>query len=425
MSHLCSSIKMALTAGLPRRLTVVGEVSNLSDRSHWFFSLKDPDASIRCVMFASAAKRAGVRLRDGMQVEATGRVDFYDAQGSVQLYVDRVKPVGEGALEAELRRLGRELKALGYFDPARKRALPLAPRRVAVVTSRSAAALQDVIDTARRRWPGCGLVLCDVRVQGPDAAPQVAAMVRRLSEEAAEHRIDAIILTRGGGSIEDLWAFNEREVCDAVLECGVPIIAAIGHETDLTLCELVADERCATPTQAAMRVVPERAILVEQLSQILRRMAVGLEARMESGRFRTDRSRERLVPVLTLRAARGRAMLERHAERLATVVPLRVERGQRRLDHLVERLERALPTRLERAHRELTGLHRTLDAVGPKRVLQRGFTLTRDQQGRVVRSAAAARAAGHLETLFADGAVRSDVRAEEDPAPERGGVADR
>ena len=255
-------------------MRVVGEVSNLSDRTHWFFSLKDEGAAMRCVCFASNAKRVGFPMRDGMQVVVTGRVDFYDAQGSVQLYVDRIEPVGQGALELKLRQMIEELKGLGYFDLEHKQPLPTMPTRIAVVTSRSAAALQDVINTVNQRWAGCRLYLYDVRVQGEQAAGEIAEAIKRISKHGKKLGIDAVILTRGGGSIEDLWAFNERVVADAVYACGLPIVAAIGHETDTTVAELVADVRCATPTQAAMTLVPEREALHHQVHQLGQRLGL-------------------------------------------------------------------------------------------------------------------------------------------------------
>ncbi len=209
VTELAGRIKAALQDQLPGKVRVVGEVSNLSDRNHWFFSLKDGGnsggASLRAVMFASSARRVGFPLRDGLEVVATGRVDFYDAQGSVQLYVDKLEPVGQGARELALRALMEELREAGYFDPAAKRALPAVPRRIAVVTSRSAAALQDVINTAAQRWAGCELVLVDVRVQGDGAVPQIVRALRWLAEQGQGRGIDAVLLTRGGGIARCRW----------------------------------------------------------------------------------------------------------------------------------------------------------------------------------------------------------------------------
>ena len=388
VSTLTGHVKRALHAGLPARVRVVGEVSNLSDRNHWYFSLKDADAAIRAVMFSSAARKVGFPVASGMEVVATGRIDFYPAQGSVQLYVDRLEPVGQGARELALRALMQELRTAGYFDPEQKRPLPAVPRKVAVVTSKSAAALQDVIDTAARRWAGCALVLVDVRVQGDAAAPQIAAALRELSESGAGRGIEAVILTRGGGSIEDLWAFNERVVADALRDCTLPVVAAIGHETDTTIAELVADRRCATPTQAAMTLIPDGAVLHQQVDQLAGRLALALRRRSEVARARVE-------------AAAGHALFRRPA--------VLVDDARRRLDALAARLDAAPRRRADDARRRLEGLARTLDAVGPANVLARGYSITRGPGGAVLRAAGDVQAGDVLTTVLAEGEVASVV----------------
>lgn len=388
VTQLMASIKGALNDALPAKLRVVGEVSNLSDRNHWFFSLKDGTSLVRCVMFASAARAVRFPVRDGLQVVATGRVDVFPGQGAVQFYVDRLEPVGQGELEMRLRELIEELRGLGYFDPQRKRPLPAIPTRIAVVTSRSAAALQDVINTAGRRWPGCELLHIDVRVQGEQAAPEIAAAINKLSAQGRRLGIDAVILTRGGGSIEDLWAFNERVVADAVFDCALPIVAAIGHETDTTVAELVADHRCATPTQAAMMLVPEKAVLEQQVQQQAARLTLAL-------RRRAQHERQRLTSL-----AKHPAMSR--PERLVSV-------PRDSVDRLAARLARALPGRVERDRQRLEQLARHLEAVGPLRVLDRGYTLTLNKAGKPIRSAEDAAATRALTTVFADGRVDSTV----------------
>ncbi|MFI4859310.1 MAG: exodeoxyribonuclease VII large subunit [Phycisphaerales bacterium JB063] len=383
---LVGQIKQTLNSHLPGKLRVAGEVSNLSDRNHWFFSLKDDRAAIRCVMFASAARQVRFKVADGQAVIATGRVDVFPAQGQVQFYVDRLEPVGQGALEQQLREMIDELRGLGYFDPEHKRPLPAIPRRIAVVTSRSAAALQDVIDTARRRWAGCELVLCDVRVQGDAAAPQIAAMIDRLSRDHGRLGIDAVLLTRGGGSIEDLWAFNERAVADAIYRCELPVVAAIGHETDVTVAELVADARCATPTQAAMTLVPDRDALSQQVDQLHDRLALAL-------RRRAQHARERL------RSAQRHPAVSR-PDRLLAAPRDRLAQASSRLASLLPRVTKTQRDRLD-------ALSRHLDAVGPQRVLRRGYTFTTDGEGKVIRSAQDGAAAATLTTVFADGKVVS------------------
>lgn len=388
VGELAGQIKRVLADGLPRKVRVVGEVSNLSDRTHWFFSLKDDGAALRCVCFATNAKRVGFAMRDGMQVVVTGRVDFYDAQGSVQLYVDSIEPVGQGALELRLRQMIEELRGLGYFELEHKQTLPAMPTRIAVVTSRNAAALQDVINTAQQRWAGCRLYLYDVRVQGEQAAGEIAGALGQLSRHGKQLGIDAVILTRGGGSIEDLWAFNERVVADAVYKCRLPIVAAIGHETDTTVAELVADLRCATPTQAAMTLVPDRESLEHQVHQFGHRLGLTLRRRIEHAEHRL--------------ASASRHVLFRQPGRL-------VETGTQRVDETARRLNAAMPRRLGTESAHLDALARQLNAVGPKNVLERGYSYTLGPDGKLLRQAGGARQGDRLTTVLADGRVGSVV----------------
>ncbi len=393
-------VRAVLADGLPPKVRVIGEVSNFSNRAHWFFSLKDEQATLSCVCFASSAKRVKFPVADGLQVIATGRIDYYDAQGRLQLYVDKLEPVGQGALELRFRALCDELRKLGYFDPARKRALPAMPRRVAVVTSRSAAALQDVINTTAQRWAGCQLLLYDVRVQGAEAAGEIAAAVRALSQEGERLGIDAIILTRGGGSIEDLWAFNERVVADAVYECRLPVVAAIGHETDTTIAELVADVRCATPTQAVMTLIPDQAALEHQLHQLTQRLTHQLKRTYEFNEHRYQSLMRR--PVLR----RPASMLEPATQAV---------------DTLAKRLAMSLPRRVETSATRLEALTKQLKSVSPTNVLNRGYSYTLGPDGRVLRSAAAVGVGEVMTTVLGDGRVRSRVEGDKaDPsAPKR------
>jgi exodeoxyribonuclease VII large subunit len=416
VAGLLGAIKSAVNTQLPGKVRVVGEISNLSDRNHWFFSLKDSEAVIRCVMFASSARAVSFKASDGVEVVATGRIDVYPAQGSVQLYVDKLEPVGQGALEQRLRALIDELKGEGYFDPEHKRPLPAMPTRIAVVSSRSAAALQDVIDTAVRRWPGCELVLTDVRVQGEAAAPQIAEAIRRLSTHGRGLGIDAILLTRGGGSIEDLWAFNERVVADAIWDCNLPIVAAIGHETDVTVAELVADVRCATPTQAAMTLVPDRAMLQQQVEQSADRLSRALTRRAQHERQRlraAERHPAMSRPERLVQQARQRVDTLNH--RLARVLPAIAEIHRPKVDRLTRALTQAMSRRVARDRDALDALTRELDAVGPASVLARGFTYTLGPDGNLLRSVEAASQAGSLTTVFSDGKLTSRIEGSASP----------
>ncbi|QDU71301.1 Exodeoxyribonuclease 7 large subunit [Mucisphaera calidilacus] len=410
----------------------MGEVGNLSVRTHWYFSLKDADATLRCACFANRTRSVKFRPENGMSVVATGRLDYYPPSGSLSLIVDRMELAGEGALEAELRRRVAELRELGYFDPERKQTLPAFPSRIAVVTSGAGAALQDVIDTTRRRWPGCELLLADVSVQGAKAEAEVSRAIRALSASGPEMGIDAVILTRGGGSMEDLWAFNERSIADAIFECRLPVVAAIGHEVDTTIAELVADERAATPTQAAMRLVPDREALRQQVDQTARRLAIQAERLVESGRRRLERVEstglfrqprrwlnergeqlDRLVARLGLAVRAGarphRDRLARLAGELERAASRRVEGSRGEVERLLPRLEREAEQSVMRAADRFYGLARQLEAVGPQQVLSRGYTYTLTGDGKLVRRAAEARAETRLRTVFADGEVRSVV----------------
>ncbi|MEX1017380.1 MAG: exodeoxyribonuclease VII large subunit [Phycisphaeraceae bacterium] len=432
VGQLAGLIKTALTDGLPRKVRVVGEVSNFTNRTHWFFSLKDDQATLRCVCFASAARRIRCPVEDGMEVVATGRVDFFNQQGSVQLYVDQIEPVGQGALELRLRQLIDELRGQGYFEEAHKQPLPTFAQRIAVVTSRSAAALQDVIHTAAKRWPGCQLLLYDVKVQGPSAAGEVAAAIRALSEQGPALKIDAVLVTRGGGSIEDLWAFNERVVADALYDCRLPVVAAIGHETDTTVAELVADLRCATPTQAAMRLVPERAALEQALGHWAGRLTQEVTRQVRHARHRVTACANRALfrrPAELVERARRR--LDERQLQLARALPHRVAPARQQVQHLDDRLRSALPRRLReqsealaavearlhsgaprllREHRQrLEAVVRHLEAVSPRRVLDRGYSYTLGPDGQVLRRAADVQAGDALTTMLGDGQVRSTV----------------
>lgn len=440
VTQLAARIDAALKGGVPGRVRVVGEVSSVSQRTHWYFSLKDGGAVISAVVFSSSARKLRVLPTQGDRVIATGRLDFYAPGGRVSLIIDDLEPVGEGALERELRARVEAARERGWLDPASKRALPAFPRRIAVITSKDGAAVQDVIDTARRRLPAVDLVIVDVRVQGDRAPSEVAAAVRLVSANAGAMGIDAILVTRGGGSLEDLWAFNEMPVAEAIRNASVPVVAAIGHETDVTLAELVADERAATPTQAAVRLVPDRAAVSEQLGAMGRRLgasvAQGLESRrrhlesladrpsMRDPARSLDAHRDRLgglVRAITLgvrasvhraerRLHRASARIERHRPGVTQA------RREENLRGLEARLMRAVRARLRSESDTIDGLHRELHAVGPMQVLARGFSVTTTADGALLRDADRVRPGDELVTRLRSGTVRSGVLGPQGPA---------
>jgi exodeoxyribonuclease VII large subunit len=455
VSQLAGIIQRTLERQIASPLRVVGEISNLSNRNHWYFSLKDEGAVVQCVAWASTARRFGFEPRDGDQVVATGHVSHYPAQGRTQLYVSALAPVGAGELERRFRAMCDELRGLGYFEEERKKPLPAFPRRIAVITSADGAALHDVVATAAERWRAVGLLVVDVRVQGEGAARQVASAIRRVDREREMLGIDAILVTRGGGSLEDLWAFNERVVADAVHRCHLPVVAAIGHESDTTVIELVADVRAATPTQAVMRMIPATDALERQLNHARDRLRLLTRRRLESARQRLDRIRDNEIfrrPAAVLRRARERlehldrhlrrgshgrifeerAALDRLCQRWAQEHPAaivasgaeRLAQLQQRLHHgarlLLEQgprlaaLQRALELgaarSLERSRQRVGSLDVRLRALDPEHVLRRGFSYTTAADGTLVQTVTAVEAGDELVTHVADGTIRSSVR---------------
>jgi exodeoxyribonuclease VII large subunit len=433
VSRLAAMISTVVGDHLPARVRVVGEVSGARRSTHLYFGLKDAGALISAAVFASNLRKLGFEPRDGQQIVATGRVEFYEPQGRITLIVEAIEPVGQGAHELRFKQLCEELRRLGWFAAERKRPLPTFPRKVAVVTSRTGAALQDVLDTMARRCPAVGVVLVPVKVQGEGAAEQV---VRALAHLAANHEklgIDAVIVTRGGGSPEDLDAFNEREVARAIVQCPVPVVAAIGHETDTTIAELVADERCATPTQAAMRLTPDRDALHRQLDALANRCRTDLVRTIRFERQRLaaaarhpvladprgatrlageqmGRTRDRLADAIHGALDHAERGTERSHGALARVQPRRQLDAARAASETGSlRLRRAVATSLAADASRVVACSQHLESVGPGAVLRRGYSCTVRPDGRVVRDAAELSIGERLTTHLAQGSFQADV----------------
>ncbi len=431
--ELAELVDRAIRRGVSSPLRVVGEVSGLRERTHLYFDLKDGEAVVACVLFANVVRKHRIVLRDGLEVVVTGSMEFYAKAGKLSFIGTNAQPVGAGALDLAFRKLCEELRGLGWFDDARKRALPTFPRRVAVVTSRSSAALQDVLDTMRRRCSAVDIALVDARVQGEGSAAELRTKLVALSRHHERLEIDAVIITRGGGSAEDLWAFNDRALAEAILKCPVPVVAAIGHETDTTIAELVADVRAATPTQAAMRMTPDSATLIEQIDLSRSRLRGALLRRTADAR-RSIESLARRRPLASPHTitADARAILERSADRFADRLRQRIHhaslrlervsarleshrpaaalaRRSQRVEDLAERLERSMAARLVGERRRADALGRELRAVGPQAVLGRGYSYTTLADGRLVRSTADVSQGDEIVTALSDGRVRSTV----------------
>jgi len=387
VTELVTAFREVVESSLPP-CCVEGEISNArrSPAGHWYLTLKDDYAEIGAVIWRSTASRLKFEPKDGMQVLVTGSLQVYVARGTCQFIISRLLPQGVGELELAFRQMKEKLAAEGLFDEARKRPLPRIPRRIALITSPSGAAVRDMIQVIMRRWPAARITVVPVPVQGEGAAPRIAAALRSV------HRIpdvDVVITGRGGGSLEDLWAFNEEVVARAVAECRVPVVSAVGHETDVSIADLVADRRALTPSEAAELVAPSRNELRQQLNQLLRRMDRQMTARVD--RYR-----------LQLQAVRSRPAFQR---------PMTlVDDRRRQLDETAGRAERAITLYVERRRQSLAALAASLDAFSPLKVLARGYSLTMDEQGRLIHSVDSVSAGQTLQTRVTDGSIVTVVQ---------------
>ena len=342
---------------------VQGEISNLSRPAsgHVYFTLKDSSAALKCVMWKTSAARVGIPLQDGKAVEVHGRIGVYEVSGQYQLYADQIRPVGEGALYQEFMRLKAMLEAEGLFSPERKRPIPLFPRRIGIVTSATGAALRDMLNTLRRRLPLVEVILAPSPVQGTEAPAALVKAIRSLILQSP----DTIILARGGGSIEDLWAFNDERVVRAVALSEVPIICGVGHETDFTLCDFAADLRAPTPTAAAE--------LATQITvQDLAATASNLQSRLNKS----------MIEVLNVQ----RSVLASLLTQMKYVSPdRRIQSERQRVDELTRRAHSALGHQFQLQGIHVRGLQRRLEALNPNAVLARGYAVvTRKEDDAVV-----------------------------------------
>lgn len=375
-------------------LWVQGELSNVtrSAAGHVYFTLKDSGGQLRAVMFRSYVTSAAVAVKDGAQVVAHGRMSFYEQRGDLSYIVDVLQPQGVGALELEFQRLKAKLEAEGLFDPGRKRRLPPFPRRIAVVTSAGGSVLHDIVHITRRRYPLTQLVVAPVPVQGDGAGQAIAEALYLLNQR---DDLDLIILARGGGSMEDLWAFNEERVARAIFSAAVPVISAVGHETDVTIADLVADLRAPTPSAAAEMATPNR--------DDLRRLVAGYQQRAAQ------------APANQLAGGRyAVANLERHLQR--SLPPIADHR--RRIDDLMHLTQLHLTARVA-AHRGTVDRHlASLEALNPLRTLERGYAIVRrSDDGRVVRAPDDVPAGAALDVQVAGGSFGAVAGGDSLPRP--------
>ena len=418
ISELTRQIKQTLEDEVGR-VWVEGEISNFKvyGSGHAYFSLKDDKAQLSAVLFAGsrAGVSAGTRLEDGQRVRAYGEITVFENRGQYQLIVRKVEPAGAGDLMRRFEELKRKLEAEGLFAPARKRPLPRLPQRIGLVTSPTGAVLHDILNVLGRRFPNPQLRLAPVKVQGAGAAAEIAAAValfNRACGPGSAWPADVLIVGRGGGSLEDLWCFNEEAVVRAIVRSAIPVISAVGHEIDWTLSDFAADVRAPTPSAAAEMVVQGKAELERRVADLRRRLALGAKAATLGWRNRLDRAAR--TPGL-----RDPLQVVRQAQQSVDFLAVRLQKALAGLPQLVRqraaaaarRMELAARMRLAEERRALQHAEAQLRMLNPKGVLARGYSLTKSRDGKILRSAADARPGMRLETEFADGAVRSTVDA--------------
>lgn len=390
-----------------RSVTVRGEVSGFKHHiatGHWYFSLKDPDAAVSCVMFRTNTFRAQLRPKDGDSVLADGYVDVYPAQGKYQLYVTGLRKAGIGDLYIRLEELKRKLAAEGLFDPGRKRPIPMSPRKVAVITSASGAALHDILNVSRMRNPSIPIVLVPATVQGSGASREIIEAIHRANTQTDA---DVILIARGGGAAEDLWCFNDEGVARAVAGSRLPVVSGIGHEVDTTLCDLAADARASTPSNAAEMVFPDRRELRGRVNLIRTALIKAETAQIRQAEIRMKDLRQRLSdlsPERQIRLLINRAELAR--ERLTSVTRGRLDRSRADEESLRVRLTQAMQMRMKDAEHAAARTRERLTAVNPLAVLQRGYALVYGDGERLLKTAAEAAGEKDMTLQFADGRVK-------------------
>ncbi len=410
---------------------VEGEISNLARPAsgHLYFTLKDSQAQVRCALFRQNAARVRQALRDGLAVRVRGKVSLFEGRGDYQLILDTVEPAGDGALRLAFEALKEKLTAEGLFAAERKRALPAHPQRIGIVSSPTGAVIRDIISVFRRRAPQVALTLIPTAVQGREATAQIV----RALELADRAGFDAIILARGGGSLEDLWCFNEEAVARAVAGCRTPIVSAVGHETDVSISDFVADVRAPTPSAAAELLAPDSSELQQRLNQLNRRLQLSLRQRLQRENLRLDGLARRLrhpgerlrqqaqrLDDLDMRLRRAfqqqansrRERLARLDGRLNAQHPGRaLALLRQRLDSLGERLPRAIELQLRQQRQQLAALGQQLHIVSPLATLGRGYSILLDERGQAVRAASQTHPGQRLKARLGEGEL--DVRVED------------
>jgi len=388
---------------------VEGELSNVHVHSsgHVYFSLKDESTQIQAALFRGDRRHVQVELRDGLKIRAFGDITAYEIRSQYQIIVHRVEEAGKGSLQEAFEQLKKKLAAEGLFEAARKKPLPMLPRRIGIVTSPTGAAIQDMLNILGRRFPNLYILVAPVKVQGEGAAAEIAAAIDTLN---ARGGLDVLIVGRGGGSLEDLWSFNEEVVARAIARSALPVISAVGHETDFTISDFVADLRAPTPSAAAELVVRPKAEFEQWLAQWAGRLARGLRQRaleLKNRLLKVERSDVFREPRSLVKQYRQR-IGALHAG-LAREVRHRLQRRQQRLDDLGLRFRKQALVWRDAKKQDLRRLAASLKALSPDAVLERGFSITRSADGRVLRDAARVAAGERISTKLHRGTLESEV----------------
>ena len=408
VSRLNREVRLLIERGIGV-LWVQGELSNFSQPTsgHWYFSLKDRESQVRCAMFRTSNARVGFTPRAGAQLLVRGRLSVYEPRGDYQLIVEHLEEAGAGALQREFERLKARLAAEGLFARERKRALPRFPRRIGVITSPSGAALRDILQILARRFRHAAVLIYPAAVQGAAAVPELVAALRVASARA---ECDVLILARGGGSLEDLWAFNDEQVARAIHACAVPVVSAVGHEIDFTIADFVADERAPTPSAAAELVAPDGTAWLVSLERTALRLCGAIRRELRTGGARLEVLERRLTrahPGVRLNQQMQR--LDDLVLRLAAAARVRFAVQSVRTERLQARLEQAASALQARAAHRLALSSRALDAVSPLATLSRGFAIVTRVDGTLITDAALAVDGEQIEARLARGILAARV----------------
>ncbi|MEN9712852.1 MAG: hypothetical protein RLY90_1113 [Pseudomonadota bacterium] len=408
---LCRAVADALQARF-NPVAVQGEISGFTRASsgHCYFTLKDEQGQLRCAMFKRAAQMLDFQPRDGDQVTLQGRLGVYEPRGELQLIVESLRRAGQGALFEQFLRIKAKLEAQGLFAPERKRAIPTRPRHIGVVTSLGAAALHDVATALQRRVPHIAVTIAPASVQGAQAP---ASLVQALEQLARQPQIDVILLVRGGGAMEDLWAFNDEQLAHAIVASPIPIICGVGHETDFTIADFCADLRAPTPTAAAELGATPQAQLLGQLADLLENMQDAVHSLVDRQWQRLDRAQSRLGRP-TQGLANEKIKLMRQHQRMQTLLEQSVQRDKHRLSVLQSSLSRHAQQMPQTARERLARAQLRLELLDPRLVLQRGFAWLTNAQGQTIASVTQLDVGQPVQATLADGRVDLQVQSKMD-----------